>query len=340
MILDPADREHPIGLNLLAHVEPDRRHLVASAITDAFKSIWRDSWGPRMEYILYAAIAALLDCQNTSILGLQRMLEDERYRRWVIRQIKDPAILRYWTEEFASYDQRFRREAIAPIQNKVGQLIMAPPIRNVFGQVRSTIDLRFMMDDRRILLANLSKGRIGADKANLFGALLVSQLQTAAMSRSNLPPSERVPFHLYIDEYHNFTTDAFNAILSEARKYGLRLTLANQYLAQVPQATTDAVLGNVGSVVVFRVSDADAQVMSRELEKYGPSTLTGLRNHEVAARLLRGRKEADPLIGRTYPPLTTDCGAAGRFSKVSRQKYGVTRCNVERRIEAWLQRQF
>jgi len=179
---NPADLDHPIAFNFLANVPKDVRHLVASGIVGSFKSIWRDSWGPRLEYILYAAIAALLDCQNVSLLGIQRILTDDRYRQWVVRQVRDPLVRSFWTEEFAGYDERFRKEAIAPIQNKVGQLLMSPPVRNIVGQVRSKIDFRFMMDRKRIFIANLSKGLIGDDKAGLLGALLISQFQQAAMS--------------------------------------------------------------------------------------------------------------------------------------------------------------
>src|SRR6266498_4235341 len=165
---NPSDLDFPIGLNLLANVPLDNRHLVASGITAAFKSIWRDSWGPRMEYILYNALAALLDCQNTSLLGVNKMLMDAEYRGWVIHQIKDPFVRIFWADEFAGYDPRFMREAIAPIQNKIGQFLMNPPIRNILGQVKSKIDIRFMMDTGRVFIANLSKGKLGADKANLL----------------------------------------------------------------------------------------------------------------------------------------------------------------------------
>ena len=172
---NPADLEYPVGFNLMQNVPPERRHRIASGIVGAMKNIWRDSWGSRMEYILYAAVAALLDCQNTSILGIQRMLVDRWYRRWVVKQVKDHVVRSFWINEFERYDSRFMQEAIAPIQNKVGQLLMSPPIRNVLGQVKRKVDPRFMMDKGRIFIANLSKGLLGEDKANLLGSLLGHQ---------------------------------------------------------------------------------------------------------------------------------------------------------------------
>jgi hypothetical protein len=178
---NPADTEFPVGFNLLGSTPPEERHLVASGIVSAFKAIWPDFWGPRLEYILYAAVAALLDCDNVSLLGVQRMLSDGRYRAWVVRQIKDPMVRSFWVNEFENYDKKFLHEAVAPIQNKVGQLLMSPHVRNILGQVRSRIDARFMMDNGRIFIADVSKGKLGADKSNLMGAFLVTQFQLSGL---------------------------------------------------------------------------------------------------------------------------------------------------------------
>lgn len=178
MYFNPADAEYPVGLNLLKAGSPDRRHLVASGVVSAFKSLWGNlSWGPRLEYILYAAVAALTECENVSLLGLQRMLWDSRYRAWVVKQVKDPVVRSFWVNEFEFYDDRYLHEAIAPIQNKVGQLLMSPHLRNILGQVRSRIEARFMMDEGRIFIADISKGRLGADKSNLIGSFLVTQFE-------------------------------------------------------------------------------------------------------------------------------------------------------------------
>ena len=233
---NPGDIEFPIGMNVIGSVKPDERHLVASGIVGAFKGIWRDSWGPRLEYILYNAVSALLECRNQTLLGVNRLLTDDTYRAKVIRQIKDPFIRAFWAEEYESYDERFKREAIAPIQNKIGQFLLNPVVRNILGQVRKKVDIPFVMDNGRLFIANLSKGQLGHDKANLLGSLLVTQFQLGAMARSNRPESERRDFYLFIDEFQNFSTDAFASILAEARKYRLCLTLSHQYIDQLPES--------------------------------------------------------------------------------------------------------
>src|SRR5258706_5579198 len=243
----PGDLEFPIGLNVLANVAPDNRHLVASGIVGAFKGIWRDSWGPRLEYILYNAVSALLDCRNATLLGVNRLLTDDNYRARVIRQIKDPFIRSFWTDEYASYDPRFQREAIAPIQNKVGQFLLNPVVRNILGQVRSKVKIPFIMDNERLFIGNLSKGHLGHDKANLLGSLITTQFQLGAMARSDRPETERQDFYLFIDEFQNFSTDAFASILAEARKYHLCLILSHQYIDQLSLSVRHAVFGNVGT---------------------------------------------------------------------------------------------
>jgi hypothetical protein len=334
---DPADQDHPIGLNLLRCGDRDRRHLVASGIVGSMKSLYRDSWGPRLEYLLYSAVAALSECQNVSLLGLHRMLVEERYRRWVVDQVKDPMVRSFWLREFASYDRRFLAEMLSPALNKIGQLVMSPPIRNVLGQVRSKIDLRVMMDMGRVLLANLSKGKLGADKANLLGSLLVSQFQLAAMARSDVRESDRRQFVLFLDEFQNFTTDSFVAMLAEARKYGLCLVLVSQHLSAVAPEVRDAVLGNVGTIVSFRLSDADAQIMSREFGgDYVPAQFTQLANHQVLVRPLYAERATAPFRAETLPPLPLRRGRPDKLVLRSREKYGVHRLVVEEKIRRWL----
>jgi hypothetical protein len=337
--LDPADLRHPIGLNLLHRVSPETRHLAASGIVGAFRNLWIDSWGPRTEYILTAAVAALLDAEGTTLLGVQRMFSDPRYLRWVVRQIKNPVVRGFWTDEFLRYDERFLREAIAPIQNKVGRLLMSPPIRNILGQVRSKIDAGFMMNNRRILIANLSKGRIGADTTSLLGALLVTEFQLAAMARADTPEPSRQDFHLYIDEFHNFATDSFATILSEARKYRLCLTLSHQYIDQLKPEVRQAVFGNVGNLLTFRVGEADARILEREIGGgYSARYFGELANFHVCAKLLRDGEHADPFSGTTVPPLFERCGRRETIVKRSRERYGTPRASVEDRIKRWMDR--
>jgi hypothetical protein len=336
---NPADMEYPVGFNLLGQTPPEDRHLVASGIVSVFKSIWHDSWGPRLEYILYASVAALLDCENVSLLGVQRMLSDGRYRSWVVKQIKDPMVRSFWENEFENYDKKFMLEAIAPIQNKVGQLLMSPHVRNILGQVKSRIDARFMMDNGRIFIADVSKGKLGADKSNLLGALLVTQFQLAAMSRSDVPEHERKDFFLYVDEFQSFASDSFISILSEARKYRLCLTLSHQYVDQVRPEIRDAVFGNVGSIVAFRIGHRDAKQLELAFgETYRASQLTSLGNHEVCAKLLADGQDCEPFLGKTLPPLGERHGRRETIIRRSREKYARPRKMVENRIRRWLER--
>jgi hypothetical protein len=336
---NPADMEYPVGFNLLGNTPPDERHLVASGIVSAFKAIWLDFWGPRLEYILYAAVAALLDCDNVSLLGVQRMLSDGRYRAWVVKQIKDPMVRSFWVNEFEGYDKKFLHEAIAPIQNKVGKLLMSPHVRNILGQVRSRINARFMMDNGRIFIADVSKGKLGADKSNLVGALLVTQFQLAAMSRADVPEAERRDFFLYVDEFQSFASDSFVSILSEARKYRLYLTLSHQYVDQVRPEIRDAVFGNVGSIVAFRVGHRDAKMLEQAFgETCRAGQLTSLGNYEVCAKLLADGQDCEPFLGKTLPPHGKRHGRRQTIIRRSREKYAIRRSVIERKISLWMRK--
>jgi energy-coupling factor transporter ATP-binding protein EcfA2 len=334
---NPGDLEFPIGLNLLANVPPDERHLVASGIVGAFKGIWRDSWGPRLEYILYNAVSALLDCRNATLLGINRMLIDERFRAKVIRQIKDPFIRSFWAEEYAGYDERFQREAIAPIQNKIGQFLLNPVIRNILGQVRRRVSIPFVMNRERLFIANLSKGRIGHDKANLLGSLLTAQFQLAAMARTTEPEDERRDFYLFIDEFQNFTTDAFASILSEARKYRLDLTLSHQYIDQLPLAIRQAVFGNVGTLIVFRIGYADAEVMEKEFGNTFPaSVLADLDRYEAVVKLLEDGTNLSPFRARMLPPIDNRIGRKENLIARSRERFATPRAVIDEKLRRWM----
>jgi len=338
IFFNPSDSEYPIGLNLLQGNE-EHRHLIVSGIVAAMKSVWSEFWGPRLEYILHATVSALIECENVSLLGIQRMFTDAVFRAWVMRQVKDPAVRSFWISEFEGYDKRFLNEALAPIQNKVGRLFMSPHLRNILGQVKRKIDARFMMDKRRIFIADLSKGKLGADKSNLIGALLVTQFQLAAMSRADVPEASRQDFYLYVDEFQNFATDSFAEILSEARKYRLCLTLSHQYMEQVKPEIRSAVLGNVGSLVTFRVGHHDAEILEREFgNTYALSQFTGLDNYEVIAKLLVNGKHEEPFLGRTVPPTYVLHGRSETIVKESRERYGAPRKRVEEGIRRWLEK--
>jgi energy-coupling factor transporter ATP-binding protein EcfA2 len=337
VIFDASDLEHPVGFNALKPVPRDMRPLVASSIVASLKAIWRDSWGPRLEYVLYACVAALMECQNVTLLSIQRMLVDEKYLNWVVAQVKDPVVLNYWSGEFAQFNDRQIAEIISPLQNKVGQLLMSPVLRNIFGQVSSKLDARFMMDNQRIFIANLSKGALGADKSNLLGALLVSHFEHAAMQRGDMPENERKDFNLYIDEFQNFATDSFAAILSEARKYRLCLTLSHQYTAQLPETLKDAVFGNVGNMVSFRVNEQDAQTLEREFDgEVKAHEFTALENHHICVKLFANGSLAAPFKGQTIPPDFKRTDRRETLIKLSRQKFCQPRHRVEFKIKKWM----
>ena len=334
---NPGDIEYPIGLNLLANVAQDDRHLVASGIVSAFKGIWRDSWGPRLEYILHNAVSALLDCRNATLLGVNRMLTDDAFRARVIRQIKDPFIRAFWAEEYASYDERFKREAIAPIQNKLGQFLLNPVIRNILGQVKTKVDIPFTMDNGRIFIANLSKGRLGHDKANLLGSLLTTQFQLGAMARANRPEQERRDFYLFIDEFQNFSTDAFASILAEARKYRLCLTLSHQYIDQLPLPIRQAVFGNVGTLIAFRIGNSDAEVMEKEFGgAVSASALADLDRYEAVVKLLVDGTNLEPFRAKMLPPLESRVGRKDKLIARSRERFAVPRTIIDNKMRRWM----
>jgi hypothetical protein len=292
-----------------------------------------------MEYILYNAIAALLDCQNASLLGVNRMLTDDGYRAWVIRQIEDPFIKQFWEHEYAGYDERFRREAIAPIQNKLGQFLLNPVIRNILGQVKCKVSFPSVMDNRRIFLANLSKGKIGPDKANLLGSLLVTQFQLAAMRRASQPEAERKDFYLFIDEFQNFTTDSFAAILAEARKYRLCLILSHQYVDQIPLAIRQAVFGNAGTLLSFRVGNTDAEVLQKEFANtFVAQQFVDLERFNIFCKILENGTNLQPFKGVTSQPLDMNRGKAAEHMAGSRIKHTEPRKQVEANIENFVVR--
>jgi energy-coupling factor transporter ATP-binding protein EcfA2 len=328
---DPSAHD-PLALNLF-RATSDNWHLVASGIVSAFKKIWGDSWGPRLEYVLFATVAALLQCENTSLMGASRMLHDASYRAWVVRQVKDPMIRSFWVNEFENYSRSFMQETISPIQNKIGQIFFAPPLRHVLGQVGTKVNFRFMMDRRRVFIANLSRGKLGEAHSALLGSLLVTAFEVSALSRADCPPEKREDFFLYADEFQHCATDSFASILAEARKYRLILTLAHQYLGQVDENIMKAVFGNVGSFVSFRVGESDASVLERQFGGgYARSHFTGLENFELCARLLN----RDAFLATSLPPLATTRKRRDIIMRRSRQKYSTRRKIVEGRIKRWL----
>jgi DNA helicase HerA-like ATPase len=334
---DPAEGAYPIGLNVLESPAPEMNRLVASGVVAALKSIWKDSWGPRLEYILYNAVAALVDFEGATLVGVVKLLTDEGYRERVVRRARDPVVRAFWTGEFARYDRRFRTEAIAPIQNKVGRLLSSAPLRNVLGQVRSTVDLRRVMDGGQIFIANLSRGRLGEDESSLLGALLAARFQVAAMARADTPEPERRDFFLYVDEFHIFTTSSFDAVLSEGRKYRISLTLAHQYIGQLDDQTREAVFGNAGTIIAFRVGGQDAEFLAREFDgDIRPRQLSELEAFEVWMRRPAYDLPEVPERVRTLAPASDSHGHGERILRNSRVRFGRRREIVEDKIRRFL----
>ena len=335
---NPADIEYPIAFNVVEQVEPHLRHLVASGLIGVFQKLWADSWGPRLEYILRNAILAILDYPGSTLLAVTRMLSDKAFRKKVIEKIKDPVVKSFWVNEFASYADKFAAEAVSPIQNKVGQFLSSSLTRNIIGQVKSAIDMRKVMDEQKILILNLSKGRIGEDISALLGAMMVTKIQLAAMSRVDIPEDERKDFYLYVDEFQNFTSDSFANILSEARKYRLNLILAHQYLDQLSETVKSAVLGNVGTLIVFRVGAADAEELVKEFSPtFTAEDIVNLPKYEFYLKLMIDGIASDPFSARGLPPLSEEekTDNVEKVIRVSRERYATSREIVEDKIARW-----
>ncbi len=336
--LNPADIDYPIAFNVVEQVEPHLQHLVASGLIGVFKKLWADSWGPRLEYILRNAILAILDYPGSTLMGVVRMLSDKTYRKKVVASVKDPMVKSFWEKEFAGYADKFASEAVSPIQNKVGQFLSSSLMRNIIGQVKSSIDVRKIMDEGNILIMNLSKGRIGEDNSALLGAMMITKIQLAAMSRVDISESERRDFYLYIDEFQNFSTDSFANILSEARKYRLNLIMAHQYIEQLGDVVKAAVFGNVGTLIAFRVGANDAEDLVKEFTPtFSEEDLVNLPKYEMYLRLMIDGITSNPFSAKGLPPLRSDekTGNIEKIIEFSREKYSSPRTLVEERIMKW-----
>ena len=333
---NPSDIDKPIAFNIMEDVDPDYRHLIAGGLMGVFKKIWPDVWSSRMEYILNNAVLALLEIKGSTLLGINRLLSDAEWRKEVLEDVHDPVVKAFWTKEFSRYSQRYETEATAAIQNKIGQFISSPLIRNIVGQKKSTIDIRSIMDNKKILIVNLSKGRIGEDSSRLLGALLVTKLQLAAMSRVDISENERNDFALYIDEFQNFSTDSFANILSEARKYRLSLILAHQYIGQMEDKVREAVFGNVGTMITFRVGAEDGEFLEKEFSPEFYSTdLVNLSKQNIYVKLMIDGLTSRPFSAETLPPATFDNDYEDEIIESSRSKYGKEKEVIEKEISKY-----
>ena len=334
--INPSDVDHPIAFNPLETVDPKYRHLVASGLVGVFKKIWADSWGPRLEYILRNAILSLLEYPSSTLLGITRILVDKYYRKKVLEKVADPVVRSFWIDEYDNYNEKFRTEAISPIQNKIGQFLSSAIIRNIVGQPKSTIDLRQIMDERKVLLMDLSKGRVGEDNSALLGAMMVTKIQLAAMKRIDMPETARTDFFLYVDEFQNFATESFATILSEARKYRLNLIIAHQYIEQLGDVVKAAVFGNVGTMVIFRIGAEDAEFLEKEFTPtFTETDLVSLPNYHVYIKLMIDGVTSNPFSAVTLPPIGARNNNRSSIIRVSRERYAQDRVKVEERILRW-----
>ncbi len=339
VLFDPSDHSRPLGLNLLENVPLEKRPLVASSVLSVFRKLYAEYWGPRMEHVFRNVLLALLDVRGSTMLGVPRLLMEESFRERIIRQIKDPLVLYFWTREFPMYPKPFLAEVIAPVENKVMALLSQSVVRNIVGQHSSTILPREIMDRGHILIADLSKGRIGEEASALLGAILVTKFQLAAFSRTHLIEAKRRPFLLVIDEFASFVTDSFQGVLSEGRKYGLGLVVAHQYLGQLSPELRRAVLGNVGTMIVFRIGAEDAEILGPEfLPELSPHDLTRLARYQIAIRLGVDGLMTPPFTATTLPPFGSDEreGHADLIRRVSNERYGTPALRVAEMIRGQL----
>ncbi len=346
---DPSDTERPVGLNLLQIDDPSQKNLLASGLVSAIKQHFDFSWGPRLEYLLNYSVLTLLDVPGTTMLGITRLLEDTNYQKFILHFVTDPVVKRFWDTEYKEMkgNQRLATEAIAPIQNKVNRFLASSTIRNILGQKRSTIDIWDAMNNGKILLINLSKGKIGADNANLLGALLVSRIQFYALQRAKIPYEDRRPFYLYVDEFQNFATGSFEEILSESRKYKLGLYLTHQFTAQLPEEMLKGVYGNVGTIAAFSLGAPDAATLASEFAPYYTAEdIISLERFQMYVKLMIDGMTSVPFSGRILLPWLEEEAMAPKTNNkekvlaLSRQKYGVDRKYIEEKTGKWVETQF
>lgn len=341
----PFDMEHPISFNVMEDVGPQQRYLVASGMMSAFKKIWVDAWSARMEYILGNIMLALLEYPGSTLVGVNRMLTDKDFRKEVVNHISDPSVKSFWVNEYANYTEKFAAEAAPAIQNKVGQFVANPLIRNIIGQPKSSFDIRDIMDNRKILIINLSKGRVGEANANLLGSMLITKIYLGAMSRADLNEREleKAPnFYLYVDEFQSFANESFADILSEARKYKLSLCIAHQYIEQMTEEVRAAVFGNVGTMVTYRVGAYDAEILEKE---YAPHFLAedivSLQKYQMYLKLMIDGVTSPPFSAAGMAPIPRpEINYTNEILASSRALYAKPRQQVEDELLAWIQKKF
>lgn len=343
VIFDPGDTEFPVGLNMIESDSKDDKSLIADGIVSVFKKEFADSWGPRLEYILTNAILTLLHCQNVSMLVLPRLLSDTNYRIFLLKQVKDPILLSFWEEEYAQLaaDPKRLQQEISSILNKVGRFTTNPLVRNIVGQVSSSLDFEEMLDSRKIFLVNLAQGKIGQENMALLGGMLVTRLYSTVTRRIKQQSSDRVPFYLFIDEFQNFSNTTFEKILSEARKFGLGLTIAHQFIDQIQEGVRNAVFGNVGSLINFAVGPRDADFLNKEFSPYlSAEDLINLGKHEMAMKLSIDIAQSKPFTAKSFLANFPNTNISDEIIAFSRETYAKPREFIEQKLYKWAEQDY
>src|SRR3989339_194427 len=338
VFFNPGDKEYPISFNVMEKVNYDDRGKIASGLLGVFKKIWVDAWSGRMEYILNNTILALLEYPDSTLLGINRMLSSKEYRKEIVANIKDPIVKSFWTDEFAKYADKFATEATAAIQNKVGQFASNNLIRNIIGQPKTKLDIRKIMDEGKLLLVNASRGEIGEDASRLLGALLITKIQLAAMSRVDIPERARRDFYIYVDEFQHFATESFANILSEARKYHLCLIMGHQYITQMEEPVRDAVFGNVGTLVTFRVGAEDAEFLERWYQPdFTMNDIVNLAKYTIYIKLMINGVSGRAFSAATFPPFPRpERTFKEEIIQASREVYTNPKDKVEKETAEWM----
>lgn len=337
---NPQDYDYPIGFNILKRAEGNERPLLASNLISIFKNIWIDSWGPRLEYILYNSIVSLLESSGSTLLHIPRLLTDKNFRMNIIQKLEDPVVKDFWLNEFEKHSDNFRREAISPIQNKVGQFLNSAIVRNIVSQTKNKVDFESIIQNKRIFLANLSKGKLGEDKSNILGSMLITKFFLESLKQVDKEEAERRDFYFYIDECQNFSTAILSEILSEARKYRLNLILTNQYLDQLSEDVRKGIFGNVGTLISFRLGAEDAKTLEKEFLSIQASHLEKMDNYNIAAKLIENGKNTAAFHAKTLSLFEKEKNEGNKETviKVSRERYAIKREVIEGKIKKWLSR--
>lgn len=333
---NPADKEFPIVINPLEVVNREEAELVVSGIMSVFTKVWANVWSARMEYILRNSLLTLAQQPDTTLADILKILADTSYRNHIVQKTEDTNLVRFWRDEYDKMPERLQKEAISPIQNKVGQFVTSPMIRRIIGYPKSTIQLDEVMNEGKIILCNLSQGRLGEDNSSLLGAVLITKFQLAAMRRVDIDKSQRRPFYLYVDEFQNFATESFIKILSEARKYGLNLMLANQYMSQIPEEVQKAILGNAGTLISFTVGAEDAEIIHKEFsEVFSQNDLVNLARFQIAIKLLVDSQTSRPFLANTLPLPISSNQHKEKVLAVSRERWAMKPAEVAEIEQKW-----